>query len=277
VQHHHAHVAAVLAEHGEAGPVCGLAWDGTGWGDDGTIWGGECVRATCARMERRGALRAFALPGGDAAARQPCRVALGALHAVLGEAAFERTDVASVQAVSEADRRVLQQMLGRGVRSPLTSSMGRLFDVVASVLDVCQVASCEGEAAMRLEAVAGQGAPADDRGYGWAWDGAALDWGALLLAMIEDRRDGVPVPVLARSFHAAVARAAVAMAERVGLPVVVLGGGCFQNALLLALTVDALRAAGYRPLWPRQAPPNDGGLAYGQLVVAAAQRIEQGV
>ncbi|NCA83255.1 MAG: carbamoyltransferase HypF, partial [Opitutae bacterium] len=258
VQHHHAHIAACMAENGLEGPVLGIAWDGTGYGLDGTIWGGEFLVCTRAEFRRAAWLRTFPLAGGDAAAREPRRVALGVLRE-LGSAhpppEFEPAELA-----------VLDAMLREGLNVARTSSAGRLFDAVASLLGICQTMSHEGQAAMRLEALAGEG---EAQAYPFGWKGDALDWAPMIAAMLDGRE---PAEVASARFHATLVEMMVTVAEREGVRDVCLSGGCFQNRRLLAGAARRLAAAGFRVWRHRDVPPNDAGIAFGQLAVAAARR-----
>jgi hydrogenase maturation protein HypF len=270
VQHHHAHVAAGCAELALEGPVLGLAWDGTGLGADGTLWGGEALAVDGARWRRSAHLRPFPLPGGDQAVRNPCRSALGLLWEAFGPRALEL----GRGWFPPAELGVLGTMLARGLNSPRTSSVGRLFDAVSAILGLRTGPGFEGQAAMELEFAAGrsqaQGA------YPWAFqDGEVLvaDPAPLLEAILAARRRGEPVPDCARRFHQSLADLALAMARHAGLPEVVLTGGCFQNALLVALVRQRLEEGGYRPHSPRCFPPNDGAISLGQAVIAARQAV----
>lgn len=273
VQHHHAHLASCLAEHGASGPALGVTWDGTGYGTDATIWGGEMLHGDASGFERVACLRPFALPGGEAAVREPRRVALSLLWQLAGERALDRDELAPVAAFADFERRVLKRMLARGVRTPVTTSAGRLFDAVASLLDLCQRISFEGQAAMALEAVADPGArdayPLPlARGSGTP---RQLDWRPLVAAILEERRRGVAASVIAGRFHNALVEAMVAVAREVGEPRVALTGGCFHNRLLTERAARRLRRAGFEVLLQRRVPPGDGGICLGQIAVAAAR------
>ena len=271
VQHHYAHVLACMAERGLSHPVLGVSWDGAGYGDDGTVWGGEFLVATRDGYDRVAHLRQFRLPGGDIAAREPRRSALGMLHEAYGPDAFSMTDLPSMQAFGEPERRVVARALERGVNSPLTSSAGRLFDGIASLVGLKQRASFEGQAAMMLE----HAASTDDSGavYDYTFDPAtrALDWAPMLRGVVSDVRESAPVSGIAARFHNTLVATIVAVARSVGIADVALTGGCFQNAYLTERAVDALEAAGMRPHWHRRVPPNDGGVALGQLIAAIAE------
>lgn len=278
VPHHVAHVLAGCLDNGLDGPVLGVAWDGTGYGDDGTIWGSEFLSVADGRWRRRAHLMAFRLPGGDAAMRAPWRSALGALETLHGEAAFGMTGIPVVAELSPQERRVLQTMLRGGLNAPLTSSAGRLFDAVAALLGLCRIASFEGEAAMAVEYAAARASDAADLEPIAIAEGAGpiiLDWRSMLASMVVSRRDGVSVERLALAFHHALADAIVTVAARAGIVDVLLTGGCFQNALLAGETRLRLIDAGSTVHLHRRIPPNDGGLAAGQAVFAARQMLEE--
>ena len=279
VQHHFAHVAACMADNGLDDPVLGVSWDGTGYGPGATIWGGEFLVPRGGMFDRVATLRPFSLPGGDRAVREPRRTAFALLHAIYGDDVLARTDLPPLAALRLPERRVLAGMIDGGVNSPATTSMGRLFDGVAALCGLCQTASFEGQAAMALEFAVDESA----RGaYSMALletgadrDGAGmpprfvLDWRPAIESLLEDLRLGVPVGTIARRFHDGLAAGIAAIAGRVGLPRVVLTGGCFQNRILLERAVQRLGDAGFRAYWHQRVPPNDGGIALGQAVVAA--------
>jgi hydrogenase maturation protein HypF len=230
------------------------------------------------RFRRVAHLRPFRLPGGEAAVREPRRAALGLLHATGGDAVLANTALPPVAAFTTRERAVLATMLGRGVNAPLTSSAGRLFDAVAALLGLCQVGSFEGEAAMAVEFAAGRARatvalpPAVVRD---TTGPLVIDWQPPVTALIEQRLAGSAPEPLAATLHDALSAAIVEVARRIGLQRVVLTGGCFQNAVLTERAVDRLRAAGFAPYWHHRIPPNDGGLAVGQLAFAARQLIEE--
>lgn len=271
VQHHHAHVAAGMAEHDLEGPVLGLAWDGAGLGEDGGLWGGEALRVDGAHPIRVGHLRPFRLPGGARAFREPRRAALGLLHALGGDA------VGTVQsAFTSGERVVLLRMLDAGVQAPVTTSVGRLFDAVAALLGLCPAPSYEGQAAHAVEVAADGIADAEPYPFRLgAGAPAVADWEPLVRALLADRRRGVPVAVCAARFHAALGALAAAWADRAGLRDVVLGGGCFQNARLTAVVRARLESAGFTVHVPRRYPANDGGIALGQAYVARRRAEEE--
>jgi hydrogenase maturation protein HypF len=285
VQHHHAHLAAALVEHGVAGPALGFTWDGTGYGPDGTIWGGEWLVGDAAGFARLARLRPFRLPGGEAAVRAPWRVAAALLAQLdLGTEESSRL-LPRLAALGRDERHVLDRMLETGLRSPWTSSAGRLFDGVAALCGLADEISYEGEAAMRLEHAA-DAAPHDPYPHAFiaveeppalapAQRPSALllelDWRPTLREIVVDRARGVAVSRIAARFQVTLAAAGAEIADRLDAGVVALTGGCFQNRRLTAELLTRLRAAGRRPLVHRQVPANDGGIALGQAAVARAR------
>lgn len=275
VQHHHAHAAAVLAEHRRdpAEEVIAVAFDGSGYGPDETVWGGEILVASCRAARRIAHLAPVPLPGGELAVRRPARMALAHLWAA-GLPWDE--DLAPVAALGERERAVVLHQLERGLNSPLTTSAGRLFDAIASLAGVCQENCFEGEAAMLLEGLAGDFHEAAHP-YPVMLDAAAetavVASGPVISGAVGDLRTGATPQQVAARLHATLALVALDAArlarERLGLTSVALSGGVFQNVLLLEMTSHALREDGFEVLAHRLVPPNDGGLALGQVAVAA--------
>ena len=279
VQHHHAHIASAMAEHGLDGSrrVIGVAFDGTGYGDDGAVWGGEVLLADYDGYQRFARLGYAPLPGGDAAVRRPYRMALAHLYA----ARIPWTaDLPCVQACPPEELRLLERQLERNLNCVPTSSAGRLFDAASSLAGVCHLAGYEAQAAIELEAAALRAGPDDGPGYAFtpapapAADGTVVaDPGPVLAAIVADLRAGTAPELIAARFHAAVAglvrRCCALAARQHGLDTVVLTGGVFGNTLLSAACAEALARDGLTVLRHRRIPPNDGGLALGQLMVAA--------
>ncbi len=281
VQHHHAHIASVMGEHGLDGstPVIGFAFDGTGYGPDHAIWGGEVLIADYKGFQRFAHLAYVPLAGGDASVQRPYRMALSHLRA----AGIEWSDdLPPVAACPSDERSVLDHQLTTGFGCVRTSSMGRLFDAVASVTGVRHVAEYEAEAAMALESVADTTTGAGDYRFGLghgADGGVTVEAAPVLAAVVRDLRAGEPVAGMASRFHSAVADVVVGLARVVrdspadgrGLSTVALGGGVFQNARLVRECERGLTAHGFEVLVPTRIPPNDGGIALGQILVASAR------
>jgi hydrogenase maturation protein HypF len=278
VQHHHAHLAACLAEHGAAGSALGVTWDGTGYGIDRTVWGGEFLAGSVASFTRVASLRPFRLPGAEAAVREPRRCALALLWEISPSQGLDAEGLAPVDAFTEAERSVLASMLERGVNTPLTTSAGRLFDGVAALLGLCQKATFEGEAAMALEAAAAVDERETSRypfplrvNTSGAGAPLVLDWGPMVEAIVEDIRTKASIPAMAARFHNGLAAGIAEVAERALEKRVALTGGCFQNRILTERTADLLEARGFEVLLHREIPPGDGGISLGQVLVAAAR------
>jgi len=290
VQHHHAHIAACMAENGLSGeqPVIGVAFDGTGYGDDGAIWGGEILVADYAGYRRAYHLDYIPLPGGDKATREPWRIALAWLH----KAGVEWSDdLASVRAADERARQAVRAQIERGTNAPPTSSMGRLFDAVAALAGGRQTVNYEAQAAIELEMLVD---PSEKGAYEFGIrnsefevenrapvsnfesrisNSAMIDPIPVIHAVVADVRAGVSVGTIAARFHngvaAMVARVCALSREQFGSNEVALSGGVWQNMTLLARTIELLQCDGFIVYIHRQVPANDGGLALGQAAVAA--------
>jgi hydrogenase maturation protein HypF len=279
VQHHHAHVAGCMAEHGLEGPVIGLALDGTGYGTDGRIWGGEVLVSRLDGFERFAHLEYVPMPGGEAAIKEPWRMALGHLK----EAGFDigSSETLRLVGATEQEARVLVRMMERGVNAPLTSSLGRLFDAAAAVVLGRRVVDYEAQAAIELEGLAVDEA---DSEFGYSMELEGGDWvarepvrisaGLLWRGLVEDLRAGVSKARIAARFHAGVAagfqKAAVMARAATGVGQVVMSGGCMHNRRLARLLRVGLDAEGFKVFQHVQISPGDGGLSYGQAVVGAA-------
>jgi hydrogenase maturation protein HypF len=280
VQHHHAHIAGCMAEHGIDGPAIGLSLDGTGYGTDGKIWGGEVLIASLDAFERFAHLEYVPMPGGEKAIREPWRMALGALHAAGFD--IESEEVFSLVGAKPQEARIVRQMIERGINTPLTSSLGRLFDAVATVVLGRGVVDYEAQAAIQLEGVAINEPETLDSAYTLSFN--CGDWSArrpaiistspLWSELLSNLRSGVSKPRIAARFHAAVASAFIHAAldahERSGISQVALSGGCMHNRRLARLLREGLEKQGFQVFQHRQVSPGDGGLSYGQAAVAAA-------
>jgi hydrogenase maturation protein HypF len=323
VQHHIAHVLSCMGENEIAPPALGVSWDGTGYGLDGTVWGGEFFLVTDESVERIAHLRPFRLPGGDKAVKEPRRTALGLLYEIFGDKVFERRvhhegapdssrgGRAPIAAFSSAELATLKTMLAKELNSPVTTSVGRLFDAVASLINLRQQIRFEGQAAMELEFAIEdsscqdayplqlvEGAEQSRAGVPPARQarqreqtkettsvslcsmGAGetpallsldLDWSPMVEMILADVKDGIPAGIISAKFHNALVESIVAVAKRAGQSRVMLSGGCFQNRYLTERAVRRLSAEGFRPYWHQRVPPNDGGIALGQVVAALRQ------
>ena len=292
VQHHYAHVLSCMAENGLQEPALGVSWDGTGFGLDGTIWGGEFLRVPgIARAEeddpqpflRVAHLRTFRLPGGANAIREPRRVAIGLLHEIFGDAVFGMEELGAVRTFSSHERDLLRAMLHMDLNAPVTSSAGRLFDGVASIAGLRQVVRFEGQAAMDLEFAIG-GVITDeaytfgistcrfetpDSSFRSSRSAIIIDWAPTVRELLDDLRSGTPAGPISAKFHNTLVEAIVAASLRVGEERIVLTGGCFQNKYLTERAVRRLEREGFHAYWHQRVPPNDGGIALGQVVAAS--------
>lgn len=286
VQHHVAHVLSCMAENELEPPVLGVAWDGSGYGLDGALWGGEFFHITEDSFHRVACLNPFPLPGGDKAIQEPRRSALGLLFQRFGDEAFERPEITSV--FSKEELSVLHRVLTNKLNCPMTSSFGRLFDAVSAITGIRQVCSFEGQAAMDLEFLVGDKlsqekysfrcTPANnystsacetsDNLYNLRLE-TILDWSPLLEALLMDIETGVDSAAISTKFHNALADAILTIANRGKENRIVLSGGCFQNKVLTELSIQKLNQNGFNPYWHRRLPTNDGGLSLGQIAATA--------
>ncbi len=277
VQHHYAHVLSCMAENHLNAPVLGVSWDGTGFGTDGTIWGGEFLLVNDRSFDRVAHLANFRLPGGDQAVKEPRRSALGLLYSIFGDDIPQ--DLPPIQTFSASELGLLKAALRKGINAPLTSSAGRLFDAISALIGLRQRSNFEGQAAMDLEFI--QIGRITDKCYPFAvtditselmTPGRILDLKPTVLAIIDDLRADVPVSEISAAFHNTLTEMIVDIARRVGEEQVVLTGGCFQNKTLLERTIDRLLAEGFQTYWHRTIPPNDGGIALGQIMAALKEQ-----
>ena len=293
VQHHYAHVASCMAENELEGELLGVSWDGTGYGLDGTIWGGEFLLTGGDSFQRVATFRQFPLPGGEMAIREPRRAAVGLLFESLGDPLFTMDDLSSLGAFSGQERAVLRQMLVNDLNSPSTSSAGRLFDAVASIIGLRHRSTFEGQAAMELE-FAAAGYPTEEAyefrisepglrseriGAGSqesrivnaqshmqeSQPALVIDWSPMVNGVINDAKRGVGTGIISAKFHNTLAEIILKIAEYAGQNRVALSGGCFQNKLLTERTVHRLESEGFRTYCHQRVPPNDGGISLGQL------------
>lgn len=278
VQHHHAHIAACMAEHQLTGPVLGVAWDGAGYESDGTLWGGEFLLCDEHKYKRVGYLRPFPLPGGEICMREPRRVALSLLYEIFGNGLVD-LDLPPLQSFGPDRTRLLATMIQRNLNCPMTSSIGRLFDGVSALIGLSLIATFEGQAAMALEFLA-DSAVKDLPSFVYhlpihpvsqSSETIMMDWQSMIKEILYDLHEEQDHARIAWKFHQALARVIVDIAERIGCPQVVLSGGVFQNTLLLTLTDRLLTSKGFQVFIPERFGPNDGGLSIGQCLVAVHQ------
>jgi hydrogenase maturation protein HypF len=266
VQHHHAHIASVMAEYALEGDVVGLALDGAGYGDDGTIWGGEILLASYSSFSRRGYFKPMRLPGGDAAAREPWRVAVGVLLGLFGE---DIPHPEFVKNIGERRIRHIVSMIAADINCPLSSGAGRLFDAAASILNVCHENTFEGQAPIKLEEIADR----SERGlfdYGIGENGE-IDFEPMMRQITEHAAGKKNVGATSAMFHNTIAAALADSCRKLRKESnkVCLSGGVFQNKFLLKRLVPLLEKAGLKVFLPKKIPVNDGGLSIGQIAVSA--------
>lgn len=266
VQHHWAHIAACMAENELAPPLLGVAWDGTGYGDDGTVWGGEFLSVDGNGFTRAAHLRQFRLPGGEAAVREPRRSMLGVLHEAFGDELWREHQLLSDFTATEIA--LLRQMLERGVNAPLTSSAGRLFDAVAALAGIRARSSFEGQAAMELEFTVRVGI---DDAYDFDLRDRmplVVDWQRTIQGILDDLHSNEAQATISAKFHNTLVEMIVSVAQKIGQPKVVLSGGCFQNRYLTERALLRLTAEGFQTYRHQRIPPNDGGISLGQVLAA---------
>jgi hydrogenase maturation protein HypF len=272
VQHHHAHISSCLADNGwnTDEPVIGLAFDGTGYGTDGAIWGGEVLLANYSGFERHFQLEYAPLPGGDVSIRKPARLALAYLHNF--GLLYQAEGLAPYRFLDEVERQVLTRQVDTGFNTPLTSSMGRLFDAIASLIGLYQEINYEAQNAIRLEAIADSD---EDAAYDFPIQGSQILLKPIFDEILNDLHANLPQSTISAKFHNAVINLSLDVSERLrietGIKTVAISGGVWQNKLLIKRIIPALEKAGFVPLWHHQVPTNDGGVALGQLLTALFQ------
>ncbi len=276
VQHHFAHVAACIAENEIEDEVLGVSWDGTGYGEDGLIWGGEFLVTDGSKYRRAASFRPFRLPGSTASIKEPRRTAVGLLYEIFGEEALAMRDLLPVRAFDDRSLSILGRMLESGINSPLTTSAGRLFDAVSSLTGLRQTVSFEGQGAMDLE-FALEGVSCEEAyPYTIRTKSAAsyyeaerdIDWEPMIRKIIADARSGLPAGIISAKFHNALTEVILSVANETAKQKVVLSGGCFQNRYLTERTIRLLTKHNFRVYWHQRVPPNDGGISLGQAFAA---------
>jgi hydrogenase maturation protein HypF len=269
IQHHHAHIAACMADNGLSGdhPVIGISFDGTGYGDDGAIWGGEFLLADYDGYQRFAHLQYAPLPGGDAATRKPARIALA--HLWQADIEWEE-DLPAVKFLCGDDLTLLRSMLKNDINCPKTSSMGRLFDAVAALVGIRGEVNYEGQAAIEFEALV---EPNEEGAYSFEFNGSTLNTAGIFHSVIADLRSGIPASIISTKFHNGLASAILQICkfanQQFNINEVALSGGVWQNMTLLQKTIPMLEQSNFKVYIHRQVPANDGGIALGQAVIAA--------
>jgi len=274
VQHHHAHIVSCMAENQVSEPAIGLSFDGTGYGLDASIWGGEVLLARYDGFERVAHLAATPMPGGAAAIKEPWRMAVSYLHQTYGPQ-FVNRKLAFLDGLNADQISIAAQMIEKGVNAPLTSSLGRLFDGIAALMDIRSKVAFEGQAAMELEMLA---PGLSENGYDYAWssrEGYQIDWRPLIQGVVFDIENGMSRAAISAKFHTTLimlfSDLCRILKKETGISRVALSGGCFQNALLLKGFAQALETMGFQVLTHRKVPANDGGICLGQAIIADAQ------
>ena len=271
VQHHYAHIMSCMSEHNLDQPALGVCWDGTGYGDDGTIWGGEFLLIDGKGYKRVAHFRTFPLPGGEAAVKEPRRSALGLLSEIFKDNFTDIREISTMKAFTEIELRTIMRAIRQKLNSPLTSSAGRLFDAVSSIMGIQQVNDFEGQAAMKIEFLAEN----NDTDENYSFDltktesAVIIDWEPMILQIISDLVNKVSKADISSRFHNTLVEIIIRTVQLYKQDKIVLTGGCFQNKYLLEKAVNKLQNAGFHPYWHRLIPPNDGGLALGQAAAVS--------
>ncbi len=276
VQHHHAHIAACMAENHLKEEVLGIAWDGTGWGEDETVWGGEFLLTTYQKFKRVAYFKPFCLPGGDKAVKEPRRTALALLYALYGDNIEDLQSNACLDSFTRKEREIIYQMIQKRINSPKTSSVGRLFDAVSSLLGLTQIINYEGQAAMLLEyAFSGK---INKKSYDFnihedrAKERMVINWEEMIKKILKDLQRKKSKAEIAIKFHNTLVEMAVAVSKKVKKKNIVLSGGCFQNRYLTERMIFRMKQEGFFVYTHQLVPPNDGCIALGQIMVAGAQK-----
>lgn len=272
-QHHFAHIASCMLENELNEPLLGAAWDGTGYGLDGTIWGGEFIEFDGSEFSRVATIRSFPLPGGDAASRESLRSAVGVLYEMFGEEALCQAPL--TKKFSGSEKQLLLQMLEKEINTPRTSSMGRLFDAVGAMLGIRDRSNFEGQTAMEVEFLARQSST--DAYYPFELSASdivkwMIDWEPMIKSLLNEFGN-IDTAVIAKKFHNTLAEMIVSVALQLSFKKIVLSGGCFQNVLLLERTVKRLREVGFEAYWHQRIPTNDGGISVGQIYMHQLKRV----
>ncbi len=276
VQHHYAHILSCMAENEIEPPVLGVAWDGTGYGPDGTIWGGEFLLINEKSYERVGTFRSFPLPGGEIAVKEPRRAALGMLYEIYGDELWKMESLPLLKKFSSNDIKTLKTMLKKDINCPKTSSVGRIFDAISSLLGIRQKSNFEGQAAMELE-FAIDGEKLDDfydLEISQSSSRYIIEWKPMMMGIMADVQEKIATGIISAKFHNTMTRSIIEISKKIGEKKVVLSGGCFQNKYLTEKVIGQLRNNDFVPYWHQRIPTNDGGISLGQIVAAVRENSE---
>lgn len=268
IQHHYAHALSVMAENELTGQVLSIAWDGTGFGLDNTVWGGEFLLVNNSTFQRVAHLRTFRLPGGEIAIKEPRRCGFGILYEIFGDDALKLKDLPTLKAFTNSELKIMKMMLKQNINSPISSSIGRLFDAVASIIGLRQKIRFEGQAAMEMEFALAVIKTNKHYPYKIKTDEVCvrIDWEPMILEILKDFKNKVSLGLISAKFHNTLVEMIIDVAKQIGEKRVVLTGGCFQNKYLTERAVIRLTEEGFRPYWHQRVPPNDGGIALGQVL-----------
>jgi hydrogenase maturation protein HypF len=265
VQHHYAHIASCRLENQIEGEALGVSWDGTGYGLDKTIWGGEFFYSNDSVYKHVAQFRKFMLPGGESAIKEPCRSACGLLYEIYNDKFFDHAPKSFRDNFSKIDVPIIQKLLSRKINSPYTSSVGRLFDAVSSLLNICNVSNYEGQAAILLEFAAAE----EEHGeYPFSISEKEIliiDWQSMIENIISEMDNNISSSIISARFHNTLAKIILSLSERLNVKKIILSGGCFQNTYLIEKAIKLLEANDYEVYWHQRIPPNDGGISVGQI------------
>ncbi len=267
VQHHYAHILSCMAENDLLNkcPLLGIAWDGTGYGLDGTIWGGEFLQINDINFDRIAHFKPFKLPGGDNAIKSPKRIAIALLYEIFGNDVFAMDNLAPIQSCTPQELSILKTMLQNNINTVITTSVGRLFDAISSILNLCHHTTYEGQAAIKLEFTLEKEISVY---YPYEIVNNVIDWTKIIKEILTDLKLGLSVGYISTKFHNTLCEIILRIARQTGHKRVIISGGCFQNKYLLETTIKKLIDAKFSPHWPQKIPPNDGGIALGQIIAA---------
>jgi len=274
VQHHVAHVLSCMEENQLEEPLLGISWDGTGYGIDKTIWGGEFLLLKDKTFSRKGHFRKFHLPGGERSIKEINRIAAGILYEIYGKEIFNDKNILPLKYFSDEELKVIENMLSKNINSPVTTSAGRLFDAVASIIDLRQKVNYEAQAAMELEFLTSDSNSNETYNFQIIEDKSRennyiIDWEPMIQEILIDKMNKLSLNLLSIKFHNTLSQIILSVAKMIGEEKIVLSGGCFQNRYLLERTIKLLEKDNFKPYWHQRVPPNDGGISLGQIIYSS--------